>query len=67
MYLNSDPLLIFFQDFGIDKNLSERIADIENDPALRGSLEKVRCIFLNSFNFHDICSLSLKFGNVGVG
>ena len=29
------------QDFGIDKNLSERIMDIENNPALRGSLEKV--------------------------
>ena len=37
----SRPMYNYFQDFGIDKNLSERIADIENDPALRGSLEKV--------------------------
>ena len=33
------------QDFGIDKNLSERIMDIENDPALRGSLEKVGLLY----------------------
>ena len=33
-----------FQDFGIDKNLSERIMDmaIENLDPVRGSLEKVR-------------------------
>lgn len=34
-------MLLWSQDFGIDKNLSERIMDIELlEPQLRGSLEK---------------------------
>ena len=37
-------VFVFFalQDFGIDKNISERIMDIENVPALKDSMEKVR-------------------------
>ena len=36
------------QDFGIDKNLSEKLMDIESlEPALRGSLEKVSFIMFS--------------------
>ena len=36
------------QDFGIDKNLSEKLMDIESlEPALRGSLEKVSFVMFS--------------------
>ncbi|KAL4228939.1 hypothetical protein ACF0H5_011979 [Mactra antiquata] len=45
-------------DFGIDKNLSERIMDIENDPALRGSLEKDFDVTLSTARGEDPGKLS---------
>ena len=59
------------QDFGIDKNLSEKLMDIESlEPALRGSLEKVGFIMFSESDIavceeaqtHLVicCSLSIR-------
>ncbi|XP_053372840.1 centrosomal protein of 164 kDa-like [Mercenaria mercenaria] len=45
-------------DFGIDKNLSERIMDIENDPALRGSLEKDFDVTLSTARGDEVSKMS---------
>ncbi|XP_060561428.1 centrosomal protein of 164 kDa-like [Ruditapes philippinarum] len=46
-------------DFGIDKNLSERIMDIENDPALRGSLEKDFDVTLSTARGDEVSKTNL--------
>ena len=45
------------QDFGLDKNLSEKLLEFENlEPGLRGSLEKVSAYSLIDFTIRPLLS-----------